>query len=109
MARSVRVFYRGVQGRAAQNVNIGGFDITRKSAISITAAAAPLGGGFFDPDIRLNVHSPDVFVTNVVPHDPEGGPDGGVEFMLHVNSDSPMDVAVTITVMEPFEFPIGPI
>jgi hypothetical protein len=39
-------------------------------------------------------------VTNIVPHGPEGG-DGGVEFVLTV--DSPTDVAVTITILEPWE------
>jgi len=68
----------------------------------VTAAPCNLGTGFFDPDVRLDVHGPDVRVTNIVPHGPEGG-DGGVEFVLNVDSPTPVDVAVTITILEPWE------
>jgi hypothetical protein len=39
-------------------------------------------------------------VSNVSPHKNDFNPQdpGGVEFLLHVDSDSPIDVAVTITV-----------
>jgi hypothetical protein len=43
-----------------------------------------------------------VYVTNIGPHDPEGG-SGGVEFHLHVDWDSPLDVIVTISVLEDVE------
>ena len=99
---SQRVFYRQQQGRSPKNVNIDGFDITRRSVILVTAAPCSLGSGFFDPDIRLNVHGPDVRVSNIVPHGPEGGA-GGVEFVLTVDSPAPTDVAVTITVFEPWD------
>jgi hypothetical protein len=102
MSRSVRVFARQRQGRIPMNVNLPAFEVTRRSAISITVGQVSLGSGLFDPDVRPTVHGPDVFVTNVCPHGDEGG-GGGVEFMLHVNSDSPIDVAITITVFEPFE------
>jgi hypothetical protein len=46
--------------------------------------------------------SANVFVTNIGPHDPEGAA-GGVEFYLHVEWDSPLDVMVTITVLEDVE------
>lgn len=100
MAQSHRQFYHSLKGRAAFNVNLGGFDITRRSPVIVTAAPCSLGNGFFDPDIRLNVHGPDVRVTNVVPHGPEPG-DGGVEFVLDVTDTT--DVAVTISVLEPWE------
>ena len=102
MSRTARVFYRQQQGRIPKNVNLPAFGITRGSAVSITAGQVSLGSGFFDPNIRLNVHGPDVFVTNVCPHGDEGG-GGGVEFMLHADSPTPIDVAVTISVSEPFE------
>ena len=102
MARSVRVFHRQAQGRIPTNVNLPALGITRRSAISVTAGLANLGSGFFDPNIRLTIHGPDVSVTNVAPHDDEGG-GGGVEYMLHVNAPTPTDVAVTITVLDPFE------
>jgi hypothetical protein len=52
--------------------------------------------------LRLNVHGPDVRISNVVPHGPEGGPDGA-EFVLGVASATSVDVAVTVIVFEPWE------
>ena len=103
---SHRKFYRNVSGRKAFNFNLRGADITVRSAIVVTAAPCALqSSGFLDPDIRLNVHGPDVRVSNVVPHGPE--PDvGGVEFVL--TADAPTDVAVTITVLDKWEGFTGP-
>lgn len=102
MARSIRKFYPGHQGRVAKNVNINGFDITNSSAVLVTGALYTTPG--FAPDLktRLLVHGPDVWVSNIVPHgsDQEAS---GVEFMLHTDSDHPVDVAVTITLFEPCE------
>lgn len=100
--RSYRVFYRQQRGRIPKNWNLPGFNITNSSVVVITAGQFVAGGGFFDQNVRLRVHGPDVYVTNICPHGPEGGP-GGVEFMLHVNSNTPIDVAVTITAFDPFE------
>jgi hypothetical protein len=103
MATSHRHFYKAHGGgRLAHNLNISGVDITRRSAILVTAAPCDMGTGFLDPDIRLDVHGPDIRVTNIVPHGPEGG-SGGVEFVLNIDSPNPVDVAVTITVFEPWE------
>jgi hypothetical protein len=102
MAQSFRVFYAQLSGRTPFNVNLDGFNITRQSAILVTAAPCSFSGqgGFFDQDMRLNVHGPDVRVSNVVPHGPEGAA-GGVEFVLTL--DAPTDVAVTITVLDPWD------
>jgi hypothetical protein len=104
MARSERVFYQRQQGRIAKNFNIGDFGITNASAVLVTAALWDIAPGILGPtlDTRLLVHGPDVWVSNIVPH---GGPGeaGGVEFMLHVDSNQPVNVAVTITVFEPCE------
>jgi hypothetical protein len=99
MARSFRVFYHDQQGRGAKNFNIGGFDITNSSAVLVTAALYNRPASGPDVNTRLLVHGPDAWVSNVVPH---GGPqeNSGVEFMLHVDSDHPVDVAVTITLLE---------
>lgn len=112
MAKSHRVFYENVKGRIPKNWNLPGFNITQRSAVLVTAAQWKLdympprppqpGFHYFSPDTRLIVHGPDIYVTNIVPHPPEGGA-GGVEFILHVNSDTPINVAVTITVFEPWE------
>ena len=103
MATSIRHFFKAhAGGRTDQNININGLDITRRSAFAVTAAPCDLGTGFLDPDVRLNVHGPNISVTNVVPHGPEGA-SGGVEFALNIDSREPVDVAVTITVFEPWE------
>ena len=107
MARSVRVYYRSVSGRAAFNFNLNGFDITNRSTVLVTAAPveinAPQGLGFpsnFPDEARLNVHGPDVRVSNVVPHGPPAEAPG-VEFVL--TTAAPTGVAVTIILLEPWE------
>lgn len=100
MARSIRVLYRGVQGRVRRNFNWP--PITEKSAVVITGAEWAFSGGIFGNDGRPNLGEANVYVTNVGPHDPEGGA-GGVEFHLHVDWDSPLDVIVTISVLEDVE------
>ena len=104
MAFSHRQFYQNQSGRVAHNLNFNGPPVTRRTVVLVTAAPCDVdsGGPVFDPNIRLNVHGPDVRVSNIVPHGPEGGPTtGGVEFVLTV--DSPTDIAVTITLLDPWE------
>jgi hypothetical protein len=100
MARSTRLIIRNVQGRHRQNVN---FDpITQSTAVVITAAEWRFSGGIFGTAGRPHLGEANVFVTNIGPHDPE--PDvGGVEFHIHAESASPIDVMVTITVLEDVE------
>lgn len=105
MARSIRVFYRGVQGRVRRNFNW--TPINHKSAVVITAAEwSPTEGSIFGSDTlereRPHLGDADIWVTNVGVHGPEGG-DGGVEFHLHVDFPSPLNVMVTITVHEDIE------
>jgi hypothetical protein len=102
MARSIRIVYRGVQGRVRKNWNWG--PINKNSAIVITAAEWSPGAGPLGPASagRPNLGGANVYVTNHGPHDPEGG-SGGVEFHLHVDWGSPLDVIVTITVLEDVE------
>src|SRR5215203_4990705 len=64
MARSIRFIRRNVQGRVRQNVNFS--PIRQRSAVVITAAELGPGG-------RPHLGEANVFVTNVGPHDPEGG------------------------------------
>src|SRR4051812_16450857 len=110
MARSFRVYFREQSGRTAHNLNIAGVAITNRSAVIVTAAPGSFSGppglkyksNFDGNNERLNVHGPDVWVSNVVAHGPEGGT-GGVEFVLTVAGAEPTDVAVTITVLDAFE------
>jgi hypothetical protein len=89
-----------VQGRVRRNFNW--TPITEKSAVLITAAEWRFDGGIFGTSGRPNLGEANVYVTNIGPHDPEGG-SGGVEFHLHVDWDSPLDVIVTISVLEDIE------
>ncbi|QJE01157.1 hypothetical protein HH212_14870 [Massilia forsythiae] len=100
MARSIRLIYRNIQGRVRINHNWEA--ITKSAAVLITAAEWRAGNDPYDDTGRPNLGEANVYVTNIGPHDPEGGP-GGVEFHLHVDWDSPLHVQVTITVFEPIE------
>lgn len=100
MARSIRFIRRGVQGRVRQNFNWA--PIHQNSAVIITACEFGFAGGIFGTAGRPRLAEADVFVTNIGPHDPEGG-DGGVEFHIHANWPTPIDVMVTITVLDDVE------
>lgn len=100
MARSIRLIYRNKQGRVRINHNWDA--INKRSALIITAAEWRAGADPFDATGRPLLGEANIYVTNIGPHDPEGGP-GGVEFHLHVDWDSPLHVQVTITVLDPIE------
>ena len=102
MARSIRILYRGVQGRVRRNFNWP--PINKNSAVVITAAEYALAGGISGTAGRPLLGEANVYVTNIGPHDPEGD-SGGVEFHLHVDWSSPLDVIVTISVLEDVETP----
>jgi hypothetical protein len=87
--------------------------INLDSEVIITAAEfTPLVGGttpdtgiFAGPKKTLgrpNLGDANVYVTNVGPHG-SGGEAGGVEFHLHADHSSPLDVVVTITVLDDIE------
>jgi hypothetical protein len=101
MARSIRVIYRGQKGRLRKNFN---WDpIKEKSAVVITAAQwVPAGGVFGVIEGRPLLGEANVYITNIGPHDPEGA-QGGVEFYLHVDWPEPLDIIVTISVLEDVE------
>jgi hypothetical protein len=106
MAQSIRILYRGQKGlKIRKNFNLPAINLD--SAVIITAAEfAPhfggLGGG---PKTlgRPNLGLAPVYVTNIGPHGVAGGEAGGVEFFLNVDFGSPLDVIVTITVLENIE------
>ena len=112
MAQSIRVLYRGVQGRVRKNFNWP--PIKLDSPVIITAAefqprfGGTTGGtGIFGggPKTlgRPLLGAANVYVTNIGPHGEAGGEAGGVEFHLHVDWESPLDVVVTITVFDDIE------
>jgi hypothetical protein len=113
MSQSIRYVVRGVQGRVRQNFNWPAIR-SNTSVVHITAAEIkPLDPNipprFKDPNdpgqnFRYWLGDADVWVSNISPHlqDHFDGEPGGVEFILHVNWSSPLDVAVTITVEDNF-------
>lgn len=100
MARSTRVIFRSVQGRVRVNHNWE--PIRQDSAVVVTASEWRFFGGVLGAAGRPHLGEADVYVTNVGAHDPEGA-EGGVEFHLHADWPSPIDVVVTITVLEDVE------
>lgn len=105
MARSIRVLYRGMKGTIRQNFNWDPLNLD--STVIITAAEfIPAFGGFGGGPKTLgrpNLGAANVYVTNVGPHGVAGGEAGGVEFLLHVDWDSPLDIVATITVLDDIE------
>ncbi len=101
MATSTRYLYRAQQGRIPKNINQS--NIGLDSAVIITASEfTPNFEPRFGPPKTLgrpHLGEANVYVTNVGVHGPEGGP-GGVEFYLHVDWGSPLDVVVTVTVLD---------
>jgi hypothetical protein len=102
MARSIRVFYDNVQGTVRRNFNWPPINI--KSAVLITAAewqSGPLGPSL-DGSHRPFLGAAPIWVTNVGAHG-SGTEAGGVEFLLHVQFNTPLNVMVTITVLDDIE------
>jgi hypothetical protein len=102
LARSIRVFYTNVQGTVRRNFNWPPINI--KSAVLITAAewqSGPLGPSL-DGSHRPFLGAAPMSVTNVGAHG-SATEAGGVEFLLHVQSDTPLNVMVTITVLDDIE------
>src|SRR5258707_15569741 len=101
MMKTIGLFYRGQQGRLRKNFNWGITPpITKKSVILMSAAEATVDTNSIfglENAVSFLLGDADVDVTNVAPHD------GGVGFILHVNFDSPLDVLVTLTVLDPYD------
>ncbi|MFK4728998.1 hypothetical protein ROT00_04865 [Agromyces mediolanus] len=103
MGQSIRYVRRGIRGRSVQNFNWPGV-ITAKSVVHITAGEVGFGttqktATAPAQDFYYHVGDADIWVSNVSPHRNEfNGDPGGVTYVLHVGWDSPLDVAVTITV-----------
>jgi hypothetical protein len=105
MARSKRFIFRNMQGRTRHNHNWDA--ISQESAVIMTAAGWRFSGGVFGADGRPFLgepgQEPNVYITNIGPHGRPGGEAGGVEFLLHTESSTPIDVMITITVFDPVE------
>lgn len=114
MVKSIRLLYRNVQGRVRCNYNWDWQKMCERSAVMVTAVEWSAGTGTgavtYTHDSspgHPHLGQANVYVTNIGPHDSEGGP-GGVEFYLHADSDTPLDVLVTITDLGEVERTIMP-
>ena len=114
MSRSIRLFFKQVNGVVRANFNWP--PINMHSAVLITAAEISSNSQFFgsfrgDPaaalaNLRPNLGAAGIWVSNVGAHG-DGQEAGGVEFLLHVDWGSPLDVMVTITVLDDIEDYVG--
>jgi|SRR5262245_13134708 len=110
MSKSVRFVLRGVKGRVRQNFNLPGIIKSAQAVVHITAGEVTLsgqhslvvgpGGAEVAQDFVYHLGDADIWVSNICPHFNSHfpGEPGGVEFILHVNWSSPLNVGVTITV-----------
>ncbi|WP_295644035.1 hypothetical protein [uncultured Methylibium sp.] len=102
MSNSVRWVIRGIRGRVPANFNWG--IISARSIVHVSAAEVRFGTTQVNPQPPLqnffyNLGAADIWVSNISPHRNEfSGQPGGVSFIVHVGWNSPLDVAVTITV-----------
>lgn len=104
MARSIRYLIRGVHGRIRCNYNWPGV-ITARSVVHVTAGEVKYGTTQArqtapTEDFHYHLGEANIWVSSISPHknDFNGQDPGGVAFHLHVDWDSPLDVAVTVTV-----------
>jgi hypothetical protein len=102
MARSIRVLYRGQQGRSRKNFNFAPINLDSPVVITAAEFRPQFDGPFGGPHTlgRPHLGEANVYVTNVGPHGQPGIEAGGVEFHLHVDFDQPLDVIVTISALE---------
>ena len=102
---STRIIYRGRQGTSRHNFNWDAISV--ESSVAITAAEWQFSGGIFGaagrPVLGEPGREPAVYVTNVGPHGTTGGEAGGVEFLVHAESPTPIDVVVNISVLDTVE------
>ncbi|WP_405817101.1 hypothetical protein OG241_21205 [Streptomyces sp. NBC_01390] len=105
MSRSIRILYRGQKGTIRKNWNWDAINLD--TAVLVTAAEfAPDEGmqfpGVFKTQGRPLLGAANVYATNIGPHG-NGAEAGGVEFLLHVDWESPLNVVVTITALDQIE------
>jgi hypothetical protein len=100
MSQTIRVYYgreRGLKGRCRVNFNWPPIKATSVVHITATEAAefgssSILSDGGLVQEYGYILGDANVWVSNISPHN------GGVEFILHVDWQAPLNVAVTITV-----------
>jgi hypothetical protein len=104
MSTSVRFVRRGVRGVSRSNFNLPNIIKSAQAVVHMSAGEITAGPrttvGTVNQDFIYHLGDASVWISNISPHFNShfGGEVGGVEYNLHVDFDSPIDVAVTITV-----------
>ncbi|MEM5686135.1 hypothetical protein AAHB64_32105 [Bacillus toyonensis] len=104
MARSIRVFTQ--TSKAYHGRILTGPHYQKVSGLNYSGTVFWPGGIGGLETIRPHLGAASIWVSNVGAHDPEGpggSGSGGVEFLLHVDSNTPINVMVTITVLDNIE------
>jgi hypothetical protein len=107
MGKTFRYIARGAIGRIRKNFNWPVIK-SRQAVVHITAGEVIPGapnsvkgpGGLVEQDFIYNLGDADIWVSNISPHfgDHFSDEPGGVEFILHVDWNEPLDVGITVTV-----------
>jgi hypothetical protein len=97
MARIRRLLSKDVQGRVRHNYNWDA--INEDSTVIITAGEWQAQGGVFGAEGRFLLGEASVYVTSICPHG-DGNEAGGVEFHVHVDWEQPLNVMLSITVLD---------
>ncbi len=98
--QTIRVATRG-HGRMRMNVNTPA--VNDSSVVVVTASETRVVGN--NPHHRF-MGDADVWVSNIAPHGPPFDPNNGVEWILHIDWPSDLDVLVDVTGLDS---PVGPI
>jgi len=113
MPKSVRFVKRGVLGVSRHNMQMPGVITSAKAVVHISAGEVMPGTTTNNTnppiqDFYYHLGTARVWVSNVSPHKNDFNREdpGGVEFLIHVDGDTAVDVGVTITVMDEIPFEI---
>src|SRR5689334_18684343 len=104
MSTSVRFVRRGVHGVNRSNFNLPNIITSAQAVVHMSAAEIEPGPrttvGTVNQDFIYHLGDANVWISNISPHFNShfGGEVGGVEYVLNVDFDRPLDVAITITV-----------
>jgi len=97
MPRSVRQYWRGVNGRTSLNFNWDPVQVG--SVVHVSAAEWSEDPGSVSTSPRF-VGTANITVRNVVPHGPPSDPNHGVTFVLTVDWPEPLNVVTDIVLMD---------
>jgi hypothetical protein len=105
MSRTIRYIKRGVKGRVKENFNWPDAIKSAKAIVNVTVGEIKAGTTTLSTlppiqDFYYILGDADVWVSNIGVHKNDFNREdpGGIGFIVHVDFDVPLDVAITITV-----------